>query len=135
MESARKVTENGQRTPTVIPLREYIDQRLMDMQRHYDARLQAIRDATDSALEANERRLTSMNEFREQLRDQAARLVGREEVTLMIAKLQGEVRTLEIFRTTVEAKASQSSVTIAQLIGIVGIVLAIISLVVRLLEV
>ena len=111
---------------TVVTLREYVDQRLADMQRHYDTRLEAVQDATTVACEANERRLAGLNEFRAQLSDQAARLITRAEVDLLIARVDADIKSLQLTRAALEGKASQASVNAAQLMAWIGIALGVV---------
>lgn len=122
--------DNPGKRSSMVELRDYVDQRIADINRHYDTRLEAVQHATNIALEANEKRLDGMNEFRDTLRDQAGRFITRDEVGLMINKLEVDVRSLQKTRDMLEGKASQASVASAQITAWAGIVIGIISLLV-----
>jgi hypothetical protein len=90
---------------TIEALKVYYDQRLVDLQSSLDQRfgdadkavnaaLQAAEKAVTKAELAAEKRFDANNEFREQLRDQAATFMPRTENELQIASLNaGQVLT------------------------------------------
>lgn len=98
-----------------ISIRDYVDQRFKDSQR-----------AIDKAEEAISNRLDGMNEFRDTLRDQAARFITREELGTILGKLQDNVNALQKLADIAEGKASMRSVVGAYALAIVGIIIAII---------
>ena len=95
-----------------VPLKEYAD-----------ARFEAICRALDKAEDTLAARLASMNEFRDQLKDQAAKFITREEVSLMLGPVCDDIRIVRDFMTRQEGKASQSSVLLALAIAVAGLVL------------
>ena len=98
------------------------------LKEHFESRLIAIEKSTDLAANLIDKRLESMNEFRDALRDQTARFVTRDELDLKILRLADEVGNLKTFRDRLEGKASAQSVYIAYGIAVIGLALSIISL-------
>jgi hypothetical protein len=68
-----------------------------------------------------------MNEFREALKDQAARFITRDDLRF----LQEEVRGLRKLADMAEGKASQNSVLWTAAIAIVGLIISVIRLFVK----
>jgi hypothetical protein len=66
-----------------------------------------------------------MNEFREQLKEQAGSFIARTEYAVCIEKLNTEIKILREYKASLEGKASQTSVILAIIISIIGIVLGI----------
>jgi len=64
---------------TVVGLKEYVDMRFSESEKAKDNALHSIEIARREAQTAMEKRLEGMNEFRDQLRDQATRFITREE--------------------------------------------------------
>lgn len=61
-----------------VPLEKYVDQRFAAAETQHDRDIAAVKEQAEQSRIALGHRLDGMNEFREQLRDQAARLVTRE---------------------------------------------------------
>ena len=61
-----------------VSLEKYVDQRFDALGTQHDRDIAAVKDQAEQSRVALEHRLDGMNEFREQLREQAARLVTRE---------------------------------------------------------
>jgi hypothetical protein len=101
---------------------------LVSLKEYIDTRLSAQEKATEVAYVAMNRRLEGMNEFRETLRDQAARLATRTELEASLSTVNSELRQLREFRVALEAKASQQSVNVALAMSLVGLALGIIAL-------
>jgi gamma-glutamyl:cysteine ligase YbdK (ATP-grasp superfamily) len=119
----------GQRD--VVTLRDYIE-----------ARLTSIDKATDLAYQKMEIRLANMNEFRSALSDQTSRFITRVEsqaardsikVELKVemekikadlkeelSEVCSDVEVLRDFKSTMEGKASQHSVNVALVLGLIG---------------
>jgi regulator of sirC expression with transglutaminase-like and TPR domain len=104
-----------------VTLRDYID-----------ARFCAQEKATEKAYQAMERRLDGMNEFRETLRDQSRTFVTKAEYNVSCEKTSADIRDLLQAKDIATGKASQSSVNMATGISITGLVIAIISLFLKL---
>jgi len=105
--------------PTV-PLREFISEKFS-----------ALEKSTELSRQAMEKRLDSMNEFRQQLKDQADRLLPRAEYTLQHDRVLEDVRGLRESRAELAGKANQTAVNIALVIALVGLALAVIGLILK----
>ena len=70
-----------------------------------------------------------MNEFRGQLKDQAAGLFPRSEHEIFMRAVDKDIRELRESRALLAGKASQNAVNLSTVIAILGILLAIVSLV------
>jgi hypothetical protein len=112
------VEDNGYKTNTIVSLRDYVDTRLLSLEK-----------ATESARVAMERRLDGMNEFRDALRDQASLMITRREMMSELDPIKRELQDSRDFRVTLQAKASQQSVYITLLIALASLVINIVKLV------
>jgi len=99
------------------------------LREYFEARLSAVEQASNLAACALEKRLGSMNEFRDTLRDQASKFVTREEVTHQLRPILAELSELKTYRDRMEGKASQQSVMVSLVIAVIGVVTGVISLV------
>lgn len=81
-------------------MKDYVDQQVQFakeradlnkewMQLYMDAELQAVREAVNKANAANEKRFEGVNEFREQLKDQAGTFITRGELWGWLIALAG----------------------------------------------
>ena len=104
--------------------------RLEGLRELADARMFAIEQATRVAKESMEKRLESMNEFRDTLRDQSRTFITRSEHETLIK----EIQSLRESRAELAGKASQSSVHIAWAMGAAGILLSVIGIVEKFLK-
>ena len=95
---------------------------------YFDSKLEALDRATATTAAQMERRLEGMNEFRDTLRDQASRLVTREEFALVQRSIEAEIRQLREFKVAVESKASQASVMVVAVFVVINLVLAIVGI-------
>jgi len=103
--------------PTSVPLRD-----------HFEARLAAMEKATSLATRQLEERLHGMNEFRQQLRDQAAQHISRDEFCAKLDHIQDAIDDLKKSRDTLAGKASQQSVNVALLLSMLGLLIGAIGL-------
>jgi alkylhydroperoxidase/carboxymuconolactone decarboxylase family protein YurZ len=78
-----------------IPLKEFLEQRIDDLQSSVNDKLTALDSAREKAEQQMNKRLEGMNEFRETLSDQAARLMPRTEYDFAHKSLDEKVRALE----------------------------------------
>jgi hypothetical protein len=145
-------------TMNEITLREFFDTRIREQEAQFNIKISALEKAIIVAATAMEKRLEGMNEFRDQLRDQTgtfvtkpeygqqmlrvnddikslsdikAQFIGRPEHDGMFVKLNDDIRVLRESKANLEGKASQSSVNIAMIIAVVGIILGIVGIVNR----
>ncbi len=99
-----------------VSIRDYVDRLFGEHQR-----------AIDKAEEMMNKRLEGMNEFRSQLKDQAARFITREELNIICSGLQVEIKALRKLADIAEGKASQNSVILATAGSLIGIVIGLIA--------
>lgn len=136
---------------TVVGLKDYVDMRFETADKAKDNALHSIEEARKEAQGAMEKRLSSMNEFRDQLRDQATRFVTRDEYQTGHKPLEEKISqrvgveeykafynqvmtTMEdykINKAVLATKASNSSVVISWIFNVVVLAVAIISMVMR----
>jgi FKBP-type peptidyl-prolyl cis-trans isomerase (trigger factor) len=95
-------------------LDEEIDRRIRATEDRHDHDVIAVKDQTEQSRVALEHRLDGMNEFREQLRDQATRLVTRELLDGIVNGLrtqdeQQEKRLLQLERQVVADEGAGSA--------------------------
>ena len=107
------------RCPPLAQLHE----RLEAERRMRETRLSAIEREIMLAKSDMDRRLETMNEFREALRDQAARFVTRMEMEAMHAPVLSDLRLLRESRAELQGKASQQSVTTATVFAVIGVLI------------
>lgn len=115
-----------------VSLKEYLSRRMDDLEK----RIQTIFDmnavAIDKAEKRMDTRLEGMNEFRDQLRDQASRFITRVEFDALMEKLNASVKSLELTRATLEGKASQQGLIITAIISTISLLVSITGLILRL---
>ena len=95
------------------------------LKEYFDYKFETVVRATDIAYESMEKRLDGMNEFRDTLRDQAAKFVTRTELESTKERIDSDLRVLREFKSSLEGKASQQSVTIAYVMSGVGLLMGI----------
>lgn len=130
----RVICENGKTCLIAVELteaRRALDDRLDDLKELLTSRLTSIEDATGLAREQMDQRLLGMNEFREQLRDQASRLITRAEMTAMVDPVRELLSSLDRSRSESTGKASVSSVVVTGLMGMAGLILGVVQLLIR----
>ena len=135
--------ENGHR----VPIKEHLEKlcgvrmdeleklfgvKLADLKEFYDARSVALEKAVSVAYVQMDRRLDTMNEFREQLKDQSASFITKSEYFVKIDVLDKDVRELRESRAELKGKASQTSVNIGYVVSALGVILGILSFVLNL---
>ena len=144
--------DNGQ---AIVSLKEYVDTRIEDLTTRCLCKISDMEKAVVVATAQMDRRLEGMNEFRNQLKDQAGTFVYRPEYTaahLRLAedvqglrlgqsnfvtrvehqaihdRVDADIRSLQLTRANIEGKASMTSVFIAYGISVVSLIVAIIGL-------
>ena len=135
-----------------VSLREYIEARLRELKRTIDLKYQTTEKATLLATYALEKRLESMNEFREAMKDQAQKFLTKNEFDIRHRRMEEDIKMLEETRVTKseadvchtsfekdikeltkakdisEGKASSKSVIIAYIIAIVSLIIGILGI-------
>lgn len=106
---------------------------------YFELRFNSMDKALTLSQETLEVRLERMNEFREAMQDQSSHFVTREEMALMLQRQAAEnavklseictnVENLKTYKATMEGKASQNSVVFSAVIALIGLLLAVVSL-------
>lgn len=101
---------------TDVSLREHIESNIKWLDRHVAVQIAAIEKATGVALATLNERLAGMNEFRDTLKDQAARLATKDEVAIHGDLIERRISALELGR----AEAAGSAKTWGALAGVGG---------------
>ena len=104
-------------TPDDITLKEY-----------FESRLDALEKATHMAADNLERRLEGMNERDSMLKTQTGVSVTKVEFDAILLGINKDIRELRDFKNTHEGKASQGSVIISIIIGVLGVLIAAVAL-------
>lgn len=105
------------------------DLRMENLEKLFDARIRHIEVSTKLAADGLRERLATMNEIRGQLDDQAETFLTRAEYTQGHGRLVEDVRDLRESRAALAGKAEQSSVNIAMLLAIIGVLASIVSII------
>jgi predicted nuclease with TOPRIM domain len=103
------------------------------LKEHFECRLEAIEKSISVANDSMQVRLAGMNEFREALKDQASRLVTRDDLTNKFDGLSNRIMDLEKSRANLEGKASQSQVNLTLILSVSGLLLGIVSIAIKIL--
>jgi hypothetical protein len=129
-----------------ISLKEYFEHRINTLKEYIDIKFQSLekelrtyQDSNDvnlkSALISMDKRLESMNEFRQTITDQANKYFTKAEHEVWKEKIEQDIQSLRDFKLTIDTKASARSVTtgyilsgIAILISFIGMILTILKL-------
>jgi hypothetical protein len=101
-----------------VTLKEFFLHKLSDQEK-----------ALNLARENLENRLEGMNEFRVQLEKQASKFITREEHEVLIRKYDEEIKSLNRAKDILEGKASQLSVSIAQGIAVISLIIGMVTLI------
>jgi len=109
-----------------IPLQKHFNKRLKAIYKYIDVKIESIDRSTNLAADALEKRLESMNEFRNSLKDQQSKFVTREEYALMHERLVEDVKILREAKANFEGKASMASVYLSYVIAAIALAISII---------
>ena len=114
----------------VDSLKEYLDKRIDDLDVANDRAVQDAKTAADKAIEVNakiiEKRLDSMNEFREQLRDQAGTFITRSEYEIANKSLSDKIDGLSTTAAILVTRASQGSVNFSYIYSTIILVITVV---------
>ena len=94
-------------------------------------KFKALEKSTESARSAMEKRLDGMNEFRETLKDQAAKFVTRSELEILLERINEDVRILRESKAMIEGKASQFSLNVTMSIALCSLIISIVGMFIR----
>lgn len=115
-----------------ISLKDYIDMRFAELNNFLKSKFFSLEQANSLAQDNLNIRLESMNEFRNQMKDQTSNFVTRKEIKLSLDKIEGDIRILRESYAEAKGKASQNSVLFAYVIAFTGIAIAVIGLISKL---
>lgn len=94
---------------TTDTLKAYLDSRLEEADKRYDQRFQAQQKALEKSDAATEKRFESVNEFRNQLRDQNLTFIARSEALSLIDSNSKRIDTLSKAISDKEANGQGSA--------------------------
>jgi hypothetical protein len=117
-----------------VSLKEFLVDKIDELKEYLDVKINASEKAKDTAYASMEKRLEGMNEFRDTLKDQAAKFVTRDELASQLERINILVKSLELSKATLEGKANQSSVNVAMIFSILGTLIGLISLASRFIQ-
>jgi hypothetical protein len=116
-----------------------IEAEFVTLRDYVDTRLDAIEKEKDASTRALEKRLDGMNEIRDALKDQQSFFVSKAEYRTAHERLADDIRSLRESRALLEGKASTESVNkvgntalTGIAIGVIGMIISVISLLLRL---
>ena len=98
------------------------------LKQYVESRLTTMDKAVDVALNTLNNRLMGMNEFRDTIEDQASKFVTRQELQALLKSIESDIKVLTASKNLLEGKANMSSVYIAYIFAILGVILGIIGL-------
>ena len=105
------------------------DGSVVSMREHIEQKLDSLRENLEEWKCGLNVRLATMNEFRESIKDTQVRSVTREEWALQHERVKEDIRSLQMDKSRLEGKADQKSVTFANNLAIISMVLAVFALV------
>jgi DNA-binding MurR/RpiR family transcriptional regulator len=109
------------------------DQKLLHITlEHLNGDLRSLESNFNVANASLDKRLDGMNEFREQLKDQAGGFFTKPEHEQFAKRIDEDISSLKETRAELRGKASQNAVFLASVIGIIGIIMGLIGLTLRL---
>lgn len=117
-----------------ISLKEYFEKRFEASDKAVAAALSAAKEAVAKAENASEKRFDSVNEFRATLSDQQRNLMPRAEVEIQIKALTGRSDSNENRIIALENKGSGIYQGIGYVVGVIGIVSAIVAVIFRFID-
>ena len=112
MTDEKKLNNPIMRSSDGVSLRDYVDLRFDEAQR-----------AIDKAELMMAARLATMNEFREQLKDQAGRFITRDELNAIAGKMGDEIKSLQKTSDMAAGKASQSAFLFTAAMALIALIL------------
>lgn len=102
-----------------ITVKEYFESQIAWLDKYFHAKIHSIDEAVNKAEAALSKRLESMNEFRDSLKDQAARLATKTEVEMQITALEQRLQRLEMGRANADGKATVISAIVSVVVSAV----------------
>ena len=109
-----------------ISKEKYIDKQVKFIKSLMKSKYQTIEKSTDLATSVLDKRLDSMNEFRQALKDQQSTFVAKSEFDIMHQRIIEDIRMLREGKANLEGKASMTSVYISYAIALIALTISII---------
>ena len=114
-----------------VTLHDHFDVQFSMIQANVDTRFDAHKEAIRIATDNIERRLSDMNEFRGQLKDQAAKFITRDEYSTAHETIRENLRKIENWQSGLQGMASQKAVSGFYVISILALLLSFFDIVFR----
>jgi DNA-binding MurR/RpiR family transcriptional regulator len=109
------------------------DQKLLHIAlEHLNGDLRSLESNFNVANTSLDKRVDGMDEFRGQLKDQAGGFYTKDAHDQYAKRIDEDINSLKETRAELRGKASQNSVFLASIIGIIGIIMGIVGLTLRL---
>lgn len=109
----------------VISLEKQLIDKVTALDRQTEASRISLEKQTELTRHALEKRLEGMNEFREQLKQQASSFITKDEYDIRHKRVEDKIAILHDFQTKIETKASQTSMYVSVLISVISIAISI----------
>lgn len=109
-------------------MESYFEEKFKSLDNSVNLKYSNIEKSTSLAATSIDRRLESMNEFRDSLKDQATKFMTKDEFQILHQRVEEDVRILRESKATLEGRASMTSVYISYVIGVIGLVVAVLAL-------
>lgn len=104
---------------TEITLKEYLEAQIKWLDRHFEAQIRSIDVSTAKTASQIDKRLESMNEFRDSLRDQAARFETKEGSDLKLRPIYDKIEALSRAKAFADGKTMVISGLVAFVASII----------------
>ena len=118
-------------TMEYITQREF-DTRMDDLNKSINMQFKHIEESTRLARESMERRLNTMNEFRETLKDQSSQFISETTFDVHNRRIVDDIRTLREWMNKQEGRATQKSVNIVYVLSLIALLISLFDIIMRL---
>ena len=111
-----------------VPLREYFESQIESLKREFDLRLLNMENNVKTASLSMNERLAGMNEFRESMKDQAAKFVTNAVLDAKVETLSEKIGSTKVWESGHEGKATTAQLFILAAPSIIAIILMVITI-------
>lgn len=118
----------------VYSLKEYVDLALNNLDEKIEQRFISTKDAVDKADRATDKRFESVNEFRQQLNDQARQFVTKEEYKVAHRAIEDKVEQVNVGISRIENRKEGSNLTLLYIVAISSLIFGLVSIVMNIIE-
>jgi hypothetical protein len=130
LDSRLKASEEHQLS-LVIGMRDVIFAKIEALQCYLDAVVDALKEATTVAKDSMEHRLDNMNGFRDSLRDQATRMVFKEQYDSDMKQLRRELDEVKKYGHVDEGREQQRTSDSSIIFAIIAVVISVIGIIIK----